>query len=400
MYPTWLWLRRSAALSVALFGLAASIALLFSRGGWSYEWGWALEQAAGPTYLLCPLLAGAVAFERSRHVAPTIDLFARSALRPARWAMPLAFTIAMIAAPVLTVAVAAVVVSRNSPGPPTNLWILLEVPAALLGAAALGVLAGRGLRPNVAGPVAAAGCFALGLLSKTFGVPSLFRAGGATGSLIGLEPIPMIVIGSILCHLSVVMITVVRERWVPTGTDQRWSSWPNVLAGSLVVLIGAFGLVLGGGNTYRTSSEPEVCVGNHPTVCGPASGRAVIAIGQASLSDALNDLESSGVLWRDRYVLARDSDFGTLQQDAGRLRISPDGIQNGRADQWEIAATLATPRMCQAYFGSTAGTLLDRQSEVIDWIVAELARPAAGTAPTSVKAAYEELSTCDPATGG
>lgn len=400
MFAVLLWLRRSTAFALLPFGLAAALVMLFSRGGWQYEWGWALSQAASATILLCPLVAGVVAFERARRFAPTLELISNTLTRPARWALPLGAALPAIAAMLITCAIAAALVLRHGPGPATDLWVLGQVPAALLGAAGWGLLVGRAVSGPVAGPLAAITCYAMSLLGRYFGIPTLFSAGGATGTLIGAEQIPTIAAGAIACHAAVLGVALMRERYVPQGRRGAWWSMPNIVTALAVAGVMTFGVTLGGADTLRTATEPVRCYGIKPTVCGPASGDAVLRVAQRSLAEALVKLEPTGVPWRERYVLATGDQLLTIREDSGLLRVAPDGIDDGRASTADLAATLAMPRLCQEQFESDPGGITEQQGAIQRWLVGELTKPAPTAAPRDLLASYQVISNCTPARRG
>lgn len=395
-----LWLRRSSALVAlpALIGVA--IVVVAARSGWQYEWGWALSNATTPTLLLSPALAGLVAFDRSRRFAPSFELLGATTARQGQWPLALAAWLWGMAAWSLAVGYAVFrVVQQDVPGSP-NLWVLLEGAVAMLAAVATGLAWGARFHGLTGPPILAALIFLTStVLTGTFALPSPFAAGRATGTLIGVREAPsvtamVIVTNAAICLIAGLWSMRATRLRRPTATALRASA-----SAALVLAVLVYGQATKGENTYEAKAEAHVCIGSSPAVCGPPDGRVVLGIAQRSLAEATHTLRGSGIDWRDRYDLARGADVFTLPDSAGLLHLSPENIQDGAMSSEDIAATLAMPRLCRAFFDADAPRLLEDQGRVLEWARGALnAGAPAGPAPQQVIDSYRNLSECDPAT--
>ena len=161
------------------------------------------------------------------------------------------------------------------------------------------------------------------------------------------------------------------------------------------VTVGLFG----GRDTYQETTRTPICVGREVVVCGPPDGRAVLTIAQTSLQGAIRRLATTGIPWRQRYYLASGPRLFDLSADAGQLQVATEDIRHGALSQHDLAATLAMPRVCEAFLGAEAADeqLLAKQGRVLDWVTQALGRPeTAPRAPTDVVAAFAALATCAP----
>jgi hypothetical protein len=393
-----LWTRRcSAALASPAF-VAVSLVILLTRRGWQFEWGWGLSQASSATVLLGPLLAGLVAFDRSRRAAPTVANLAASSPRSGLWALALASWMWAVAAWGLGMAVVAVVVTRNGARGWPDPWILVQPPAALLAAACLGLAWGATFRSIASAPIASVVVFLGIILGDYLGLTGLLASGRATGSLIGMQQVPAVAAAGIALNLMLALVALAwaLHRIQPDRMDLK----RLVMLGGAVTVAAAVGLArVGGGDTYRAVAEEQVCIGDGVVVCGPESARPVLAVAQSSLLSAVRQLGGSGVAWRSRYVWARGSDVFSIAADSGLLRVGTENISDGRMSPGEIASTLAMPRLCQDFFDpNPPDALLGKQGLVTAWVTEQLSQGSrAGRAPRQVLDAFDDLANCRPA---
>lgn len=397
----WTWLRRGTATLAFPAFVAVGIIVTLSRQGWEYEWDWAFSNASSGILIIAPLLAGIVAFDRSRRVFPTLAMMARTAARGG-WAdliLALAAWIVGVAAWASTMGYAAFRAAVHHPGGTPDPWIFIEVPALLAFACAVGVLVGSTMNGLMAGPVAAAIVYAARFFGGSLGVEGFMAAGGATGPLAALERDPIAALVLIVLHLILAVLAIAISRVVtsarPLLARRGWTGTGAVLAVVAFVLAHS---ALSGHEPYRWTTAAPVCFGTSAEVevCGPATASASLRIAQDGLSRAVARLDGSELDLQRRYVLP----YGTrIDPSWGVLRVTPDEFVDGSLGVGDAAATVSTPRLCQAYFGDRPPEgLLDDQSEVARWVTASL-RSSTPPPPSSATVdAYRELRTCVPMT--
>lgn len=374
------------------------VVILLSRRGWQYEWGWGLSQASSATVLLGPLLAGLVAFDRSRRAAPTVADLAATTARSGFGALTLASWTWAVAAWAFGMGVAGVVVARHGAAGWPDPWILVQPPAALFAAACVGLAWGATFRSIAAAPIVTVVVFLGVVLGDYAGLTGLLAAGRATGSLIGMQQIPGVAATGVAVNLLMACLALAWavHRIQPARRDLQGL----VVIGGVVVLAAAMVLArAGGGNTYRAVEQEQICVGERVVVCGPQAARPVLKVAQSGLAGAVRDLSSSGVAWRSRYVWARGGAVLSIPEDTGLLRVSTENMSGGRMSTGEIAATLAMPRLCQDFFApNPPDALLAKQALVTTWVADQLSRrERVGRAPGAVLDAFGDLATCEPA---
>lgn len=397
--PLGLWLRRCTSARAFPALLAIVLVIAHTRKGWEYEWDWAFNNVSTSTILLAPVVAGLVAFDRSRRMQPTLAELACTTARGKRslMSMALASWLWHLAAWALVMLYAGIrVASHGAVGTP-DVWVFAETPAVLLAGAFVGLLCGSVLPNLAAGPVAAVTTYAVELLGDTSGLSGLFMAGGSTGTLVGLERTPSVALATIGVHLGVALTCgLAAAAW--TVAPERAVRWFAAAASLLVVgALWNLGYVERGNDAYRVARSATFCVGSGVVVCGPQKAGPLLSIAQKSVAEAVAGTHSGGIPWQTRYVLSRDDE--RIPSDSGVLRLSSDEIAHGRLSVGDIAGTLATPRMCQAYLEYEAPEqLLESQATVMGWVTEQLdADREGGAAPTGVRAAFERLSDCAPA---
>lgn len=394
-----LWLRRCTS-ALAFPGLVAVVfVVIHSRTGWEYEWDWAFNNTSTSAILLTPIAAGLVAFDRARRFAPTFADMASSTPRGLSSLVELAAASWLwhIAAWALGMGYVAVRVAFNGAVGVPAVWNFVEAPAALLAGVFIGLMWGSILPNLAAGPLAATTTYLVGLLgNSSFGLPGLLMAGGSVGTLVGLEPVPSVVMSDVAVHLTLALLCgfVAAARTVRARPRLRWGTAATAIA--LAASMANLWTLSGHTDPYRTADAPIVCVGGSVTVCGRYKATPLLNVAHRSLASALVDLKHSGVDWQTRYILPNEA--RDVPPSSGVLSLSPELISDGRMGLDDLAATLATPRMCRAYVADAPpGGLLQDQSEVLQWAIRNLqSRGSAGSAPDRIREAYEQLSSCQP----
>lgn len=400
--PLRLWLRRGAASAAFAAMVAIGLVILFSRNGWNHEWDWALAQAAAGTLLLAPLVAGLVAFDRSRRVEPTLSLLAVSAPRGA-WAvlaLPVAAWLVSVTAWLLCVAVAIAIAWRGGASGRPDGFAFVEPPVLLLTASFVGFAVGARTRSVLAGPGAAA----LILLVRTFAggtslpLDGLLSAGGSAGTLIAADRTPLMAVTLMVAHLTLAWLAIALAVPGLRAGDRRRSAVVAVVAAlAFVGSVTAYGATASRLDPLQWTSSPAICSRGVATVCGPREGAYLLRASQRSVSAALQRLRPSGIGWRTTYVLPRGP---ALDPDDGVLSAGPDQTRDDRLDTDAVVATLVTPRLCAALFDDRqAQPVLNDQTQVMEWLTTKLRSPGpVDAAPQSVKDAYRRLETCEPFT--
>jgi hypothetical protein len=382
--------------------VAIELVILFSRSGWNHEWDWALAQAAAGTLLLAPLVAGVVAFDRSRRVEPTLSLLAISAPRGARavLALPVAAWLVSVAAWLSCVAVAMAIAWRGGASGRPDGFALVEPPILLLAASFVGFAVGSRTRSVLAGPGAAA----LVLLIRAFAgatslhLEGLLSAGGSAGTLVAADRTPRMAVTLMVTHLTLAWLAIaVAVPRLREGARRR-SAVVAALAG--VTFLGsltAYGTTASRLDPLRWTSSPQICSRGLATVCGPREGSFLLHVSQRSVSSALQRLRPSGIEWRTTYVLPHGP---ALDPDEGVLSAGPDQIHDGGLDTDAVVATLMNPRLCAALFDDRrAQPVLNDQTQVMEWLTTTLRSPGpVDAAPQSVRDAYRRRETCEPFT--
>ena len=185
-------LRRSAGRTTFLVAVALVVAQIATRGHeWRHEWTWATYQTGFTTVLLAPAVAGSGALQ-GVWLARAIDLV-RGAPRlwRLRWSAWLGVAAWGALAYLLGLTLAWIIVAASgTPGTPSPRDLIAVLPplGLLAVAAATGLAVGWYFARLIAVPVAAVGCFAVILFCYDVGPAALVTVGGATGSLVGLEP--------------------------------------------------------------------------------------------------------------------------------------------------------------------------------------------------------------------
>lgn len=379
--------------------VAIVLAGTWSRPGWEYEWNWALSWAASSTVLLGPLLAGLVAHDRARRHAPTLTGVERSSARGYLGALsvPLAAFIIGMVAWVTAATVVSAWVARNQPVGTPDLTILLEVVAVLLACAFLGAAIGAWVTSRAAGPLTAVAVYVLFVAAPHVQLGGLMSAGGAVGSLIGLQRNTQWLAGFLIVHASIFAAGALLMA-ARSSASLRHRIAATISAG-LVLIVGATSFLMfkADGPYVAVTAEP-VCLGDAPTVCGPRELQRPLEIARDGLVAAYADLANSGLPLRQQYSIERGLVGQIFPPDSGVLTLDSGTFSDGVYSRGDLLMTLATPTMCEAYYEADAPTdLLDAQSTVMRWIDQRVYGENDGdVAPDDVQDSYRLLLDCAP----
>ncbi|GAB3679181.1 hypothetical protein GCM10028814_13380 [Angustibacter aerolatus] len=391
-----IWMRRCTAARAFPALVAFALVVVYSRGGWQYEWGWGLERAGSAAGLLAVVAAGLAAHDRARLAHPTLTSLAAAAPRGQRGLLASAAStwIVHVCAWLVAVLVVAVRVLGHAPGGAPDPLELVQPPVALAAGTALGTMVGA-LLPNLAaGPVATIATYLLALFGLGNG-PDLFRPGDAVGTLIGLRPDPVLVIGAVVVHMALALASL---SVAVAGTSVV--TWPRAVAVVTALVLVVAGVAQdrqGDREAYVDAGWGTTCTGTSVVVCGPTDGGTVLRLTQRSLADAIDRLGPSGIAWQMRY---RYEDGAVDPTGSGVVEVSPETFVDERLSADEIGLALGRPRMCAGFGDPGDEALLNDVSRVMDWVTHVLDAPVVPPAPAEVKAAYAALSTCPLATAG
>ncbi len=393
------WLRRGSA-KVALPALVVvSVVFVLGRTGWDWEWHRAMDWAAGSTILIGPLTAGLVAFDSWRLMPSGLRSIMASAPRGRRAVLgPVVSTWAYaVFACVVGLVLAAVRTSQHGADGSPSWWFAIQAPVALFAAASLGALVGS-LLPNLAAaPVAAFATYLVPVAGGLVGVPDLLVAGGATGPLIGVEPVVAIVLTTIVVDL---LIAAACLAVAMTRAGVRSAVATASVGIAVAAAVAATCLLVSlhpSQNGFRPSAAEPACVDGSIVVCGPPGGRAIYTVAQHDITLAWESLDVLGTPPPGGYEYSVGASLPA--RGAGLLYVTTETIADGKLDPWDVAATIATPTACEAYYADLPPTeLLEGQRRLTEWVVAQLAGESSGsrTDAASARATYEALVTCRP----
>jgi hypothetical protein len=129
-----------------------------------------------------------------------------------------------------------------------------------------------------------------------------------------------------------------------------------------------------------------------------AGALLALEIARDGLAAAYSELGSSGLPLREKYTIERGLLGQVFPPDSGVLTLDPGTFSGGAYSREDLLMTLATPTMCEAYYGAEEPTeLLDAQSAVMRWMDLELYEANGGeAAPEDVQRSYRLLLECAP----
>ncbi|MFB8125730.1 hypothetical protein ACFVG1_24895 [Streptomyces bacillaris] len=270
-----LHLRRSAGRTLfpVLLVLVLANTLLRSMS-WRYEWMWAAYQYNFTVMLLGPLFAGIAAWEGYRLSRSHEFLLSHQRtvrILAASWAALFAWCTAAF---VLGLAVVyTIVVMAGTPGFLSGREALTALPALmLLGAeGALGLALGWTSRSRMAAPLTAITVFIGSIWLYTSDFAPFIVVGGASGSLIGLQPRIGTQLAQVVCYTLVTLAVLALGSWVATHYRRPHTALVIVLtclmAASAIHLANRPALMLEArkGDVVCSGEAPEICLGRSYT---------------------------------------------------------------------------------------------------------------------------------------
>lgn len=315
--------------SVALTAVPAMVALVvlhvaLRERPWTHEWFWAIYQLGFVTVFLGPLCAGLGAWEGTRlgRIRSLPDS-AGERWRPlaARWLAIVVWTgvtylvsLAVVAAGLLVGGI----LDRPAPGdlsPPV-------VAVALCGAwAAIGLALGYRWSVTLIAPVVSVAAFGSTLVAYTT-QPYLVKVGGATASLVFLQPRLLIQGAQLLFYAGIVAMSLAGLR-----TDARAAVGRRyVLVGPVLAAAGLATLVLAPGLEFSDREVPLVCDAREPEVCVARPYRDRIGWPRPHLEPYLVALDDLGVEPPRTFTQSVRRDLGDGSIPDALLLGHPDPI--------------------------------------------------------------------------
>lgn len=395
-----MWLRRSTAL-VALPALAAfALIVPWGRRGWELDWDWGMRTAATGMVFLAPIIAGLAAYDMShRFRASLFDIAGGSRRGPRSVMFPALATWAwaMTACAAGWAWVAVSVTFRSGMGPRDG-WVYPESATAMLAAAAIGGFLGAVIRGVLAAPTAAIAVYCVGFFTEPYGVRGVLSVVSSSGTLLGLERTPERAVQAIVINGLLALVFLVWTVWRSSPFPQ-WRL-ATTGAGALAIIALAVAFVMPPSDSeYRASSEPNVCVGQAPQVCGPEGARRLLLPVQADLQGGRTRLAGTGLVWPATYVVARVDKVFQVPPGAAVLELTPDDVRDGHYRVQRLAAALSQPRLCAAFFDDKAvQPYVEASVRLRDWLTKALSSTKApGPAPESIKRDFALLSKCQQA---
>lgn len=400
IHATSLWLRRSTSAFLFPALLLVAVAAPFSRSGWQYEWLWAESSVAGGTVLLGGLMAALVAHDRANKLRGIGDCESRS-VRGMQSALSMPFASLLLGIGAWLVA-AGVVLSRvamNDVGGAPALWPAAEASSVLFAHTSVGFLVGSWWRTKAAGAIGAVASYGIGTIALQFGLAGvLLQAGGATGSLVGLQRSEQFTWALVLVNVTFGLLCLSLSFARPSRAhlEVRRSMVAATTMAVFVAAVAYFHHVDSKVLPYEPRIEPTVCVGDGPRFCGPESAKPLLVRGERSLQKAADALRESGLQLSSQYTMPRG--MARLPWGSGVLSISPELLDEEGLGLSDLILTFQTPVDCVEYHADRPTRILVHQEVVQRWMVRVLEGERVAVSP-DVEEAYQHLTQCDPFEG-
>jgi hypothetical protein len=279
---------------VASIGLIAAHVGLRSRW-WRYEWGWAWYQFHFATIILAPVTAGIACAWGARWGKYRTSLGTAPRAVPALVGLALVPWGAVVAAyAVGLVAVSLTVASSSRTGVELRVLLTLAPPMALLFACcALGLAVGVRGANRVLAPLVAVATFVVLLVGYTAGPARFVKVGGATATLVGLAPRPVVQIGQVLLYLGVGVAALVAVAALGPRVGTRLVRTGVIL---LVMVGSGSGLLIAAGDREFDHHRVElVCEGQEPRICVAPGYRVLAGELRSALAPHYRALEAASL---------------------------------------------------------------------------------------------------------
>ncbi|MFE9192006.1 hypothetical protein ACFYL6_20600 [Micromonospora sp. NPDC007208] len=207
------------------------------------------------------------------------------------------------------------------------------------------------LIPTIAAvPVAIIGTFALTYLAATGAVANVFRVGGVTGSVVGLEVNSgaVLIVAAFLVALSALLVLIVMALF----TSVVGRSHVAVLSLSLIISLLAYvSLEFVGDERFRVSaSAPRyICAGTGPEVCMLEGTTRQLAPLAKEMQRQADVLQAIGVKLPATY--AQEHPRLRANKGQGVMYMTVDAVNVGKVDPATVSDYLSTPAACDEYYG-------------------------------------------------
>ncbi|MFJ9941558.1 hypothetical protein [Streptomyces erythrochromogenes] len=291
--------------------------------GWRYEPMWAVYQYNFTVMLLGPLLAGVAAWEGHRlsRAAPFLSAHHRPlAILTAAWAALLAWSAAAF---LLGLALVLGVVTWAGPLPTLGLpELLTPLPAlALLGlACAVGLAAGwlSGGGGKIAAPMTAIVVFLAFLLLYSGDLSEFVMVGGATSSLVGLQPKAGTQTTQVAFYAAATLLTLLAAAWSAALHHRRPRHLIAATAAATLCVLSA-GQLASADPLYLEARPGDVrCHGTRPEIClgrGYAAYEPQLRARLTPLVTAMAELDLPAPASFRQDALRSSTDTGQLSPD-------------------------------------------------------------------------------------
>lgn len=390
--PLTLWLRRGSGLFTLAALLAFILTFLWQRTGWSLDAGWGSRYIGVATPVTAPAVAAVTAYDYARRWQLGFDDIGRVGQRRLAALLPAAaMLVSVLVAVAVATAAVVLVVARNEGMAGIDAWYWPEMIAVYAAATAVGVATGQ-LVSGLSAPVLAGIIVMVGMLVTPRSGLSLFTVAPLDGTSMGLEVVPGAAACRVAAHLGVVLLA-----WALV-LNRRVGSPRRVLvciAAGVPLVLALAGQVLTASPTglYRSDRDTSFCIGSAPTVCGPQRGQQILTRMQQAMADGVADLSGSGLPVPTKFTYGR---LGTgWSAMTTQLDLNVESLAEPDQLRFEVAGNLARPRACAAlYTGVDPEGVLPAIDRVQQWIVSRLEHPSGAPAPASIRADYEQISTC------
>lgn len=235
---------------------------------WAHEWLWGIYNYHFVIILLGPLVAGLAAWEgyQQSKSKDIIDSTGRSlSAAIGSWVSLLAWTYLAYLLGLLLVF--AFIVIAGTPGwPGVAVSATLPPALALLAAeTAIGYVVGFRTRTPLSAPAVAVGVFTLSILLYLRGGEKFIRVGGATASLVGIEPRASVQVLQTAFYAAIACIALLLCRQLLRTPDLL--AFGPVLGN--IVIIAALGLALARppSSMFQPASTAMRCTSSRPVIC-------------------------------------------------------------------------------------------------------------------------------------
>lgn len=395
MNPLLLWMRRGAGLLVPVALTLLLLFVLVPGHRWFLDADWGLRYSGVVVLFMAPVLAAVAAFDASTRLQPTMALVARCSTRG--WVVSvLPSTAALLWALLVTAgAWGAVLVTVAAAGgiAPADWWVVPETVLAYAAALALGQWIGSRVRGVMAAVAAAVVVMVAATLPTMLGIQA-FQVATSTGTMVGLVRTPSRALVAMGINASIVVLFLGLTMATARGRSRPRTAM--LLALTLPVLLTvSLGVATSAAQEFRPSPEAEVCVGTHPTVCGPQRTHPLLTVAQRDLAEAGTALRGSNLVLPARYAIARGEAVRALGTDTAQLPIELSSLVRGHLPHAALLRALSQPRACAAVFSArTAPEYLAYTDVVTGWMDQQLRQGTPGPAPAAVQDANRRLATC------